>query len=66
MSENPICTHLDQIKVTELPETGLPYWSLISTDGAVATFVFTVADWLLPETKDIPAAGPASAVAAMP
>ena len=21
MSENPICTHLDQIKVTELPET---------------------------------------------
>ena len=30
-------------KVTRRPGTGLPYWSVTSTDGAVATFVSTVA-----------------------
>ena len=35
-------------KVTETPETGLPNWSVTSAEGAVATFVSTVVDWLLP------------------
>src|SRR5947209_7164700 len=35
-------------KVTPTPATGLPYWSVTETDGAVETSVFAVADWLSP------------------
>ena len=50
-------------KVTPTPETGLPYWSLTRTDGAVATFVFTVADWLSPTLTTIVAAAAGTPVA---
>jgi hypothetical protein len=39
--------------VTATPATGLLNWSRTSTDGAMATAVFTVAVWLLPALSDI-------------
>ena len=49
--------------MTEAPETGLPCASVTSTDGAVATFVFTVADWPSPALIVIEPAVPATPVA---
>src|SRR5947209_3054878 len=49
--------------VTPPPESGLPYWSVTSTDGAVATFVFTVALWPSPPLTVSEPGASASAVA---
>ena len=49
--------------VTETPETGLPCVSVTSTDGAVATFVFTVARLALADVDGIEPAVPATPVA---
>ena len=43
-------------KVTDVPGTGLPNWSVTITDGAVATFVSTVADCASPSLRAIVAA----------
>src|SRR5258708_22945170 len=50
-------------KWTETPETGLPCASVTSTDGAVATAVFTVTLWPSPSEIAIEPALPATAVA---
>ena len=44
------------VNVTPTPATGLPNASETSTDGAVETFVSTVADWLSPALTTIVAA----------
>jgi len=49
--------------VTATPETGLPYVSVTSTDGAVPTVVFTVAVWPSPPAIVIEPATPATPVA---
>src|SRR5262249_40141903 len=45
------------------PETGVPYWSVTSTDGAVETFVPTVAVWPSPALTDSEPAASCTAVA---
>ena len=50
-------------KVTVVPATGLPNWSVTRTEGAVATLVSTVADWLLPLLIAIVVAASAVALA---
>src|SRR3954454_18805761 len=50
-------------KVTATPGTGLPKESVTSTDGAVATFAFTVAPWLSPPSTPIAFAAAAVPVA---
>src|SRR5262249_50987078 len=50
-------------KVTPTPETGLPYWSVTSTEGADETFVSTVALWWSPPLTAIDAALSATPVA---
>src|SRR5438309_188823 len=50
-------------KVTATPETGLPWLSVTSTDGAVATLWFTVAVWPSPPLIESAPAAPAVPVA---
>ena len=50
-------------KSTWKPGTGLPYWSVTLTAGAIATAAPTVAAWLSPATLVTSAAGPATTLA---
>ena len=51
------------LKVTDAPGTGLSYWSLTSTAGAMGTAVTRAVVWLSPALTTSRVAGPASAVA---
>jgi hypothetical protein len=59
----PVAEPVVAVKATGTPETALPYWSVTLTEGAVATFVFTVAVWLLPALRASVVALPAVPVA---
>src|SRR5712691_6026480 len=50
-------------KVTDAPGTGLSYWSVKRTAGAIGTGVPRVVLWLSPALRTMRVAGPASAVA---